>query len=124
MLSHKGNQDTGMLSYMELTDLDFIPRRMYYITHVPKGEVRGKHGHYKDQQYLFCVQGQIKITFVCKAKGTQTKILNAGDVVLLDRMVWSSQEYMTGNDILLVLCSTKFDESDYFYNKEEVSNGT
>ena len=76
MLSHKGNQDTGMLSYMELTDLDFIPRRMYYITHVPKGEVRGKHGHYKDQQYLFCVQGQIKITFVCKAKGTQTKILN------------------------------------------------
>jgi len=116
MLIHKGDKDNGLLSYMELTDLEFIPRRMYYITHTPKGEIRGNHGHYKDQQYLFCVQGQIKVTLISK-EDTVTKTLNAGELTLLDRMVWSSQEYMTGDDILLVLCSTKFDEEDYFYDK-------
>lgn len=119
MLSHHGEKERGILSYMELTDLDFIPRRMYYITHVPKGEVRGKHGHYEDQQYLFCLQGQIKAELVSK-NGTERKVLNPGDVMFLDRMVWSQQEYVTGDEILLVLCSRKFDESDYFYDKEEV----
>ena len=51
MLSKNGTEETGILRYMELTDLKFIPRRMYYITDTPKGEIRGKHGHYEDQQY-------------------------------------------------------------------------
>ena len=117
MLTHH-NQERGTLSYMELTDLDFIPRRMYYVTNVPKGEIRGKHGHYEDQQYFFCLQGQIKIDFVSK-DGEKTQVLNPGDVTFLDRMVWAQQQYMTGDEIMLVLCSRKFEKGDYFYNKEE-----
>lgn len=117
MLSHHGDQQRGMLSYMELTDLDFIPRRMYYITNVPKGEIRGKHGHYEDQQYLFCLKGQVKVDLFSNNK-EETVILNAGDVTFLDRMVWSQQQYITGEEILLVLCSRKFNKDDYFYNKE------
>ena len=119
MLSHHGDLESGILSYMELTDLDFIPHRMYYISNVPKGEVRGKHGHYEDQQYLFCLQGQIKIDFVSK-DGEKTQVLNPGDVTFLDRMVWSQQQYMTGDEILLVLCSRKFNKEDYFYDKEQL----
>jgi dTDP-4-dehydrorhamnose 3,5-epimerase-like enzyme len=120
MLSHHGDKEVGMLSYMELTDLDFIPRRMYYISNVPKGEIRGKHGHYEDQQYLFCLQGQIKIDFVSK-EGENTQVLNPGDVAFLDRMVWSQQQYMTGNELMLVLCSRKYDQGDYFYSRKEVN---
>jgi len=121
MLSHHGDKTTGMLSYMELTDLPFIPRRMYYISEVPQGEIRGKHGHYEDQQYLFCLQGEIKVTLV-SAKGTEYKVIKPGDCVFLDRMVWSEQEYVTGQEIMLVLCSRAFDKSDYFYEKGEVLN--
>ena len=92
MLSHHGNLDTGILSYMELTDLKFIPRRMYYITNVPKGEVRGNHAHREDQQYMFCVRGRVK-------------------------------EYMTGDDILLVFCSTKHDPEDYITDINDVLGG-
>lgn len=119
MLSKNGTEETGILRYMELTDLKFIPRRMYYITDTPKGEVRGKHGHYEDQQYIFCVQGKVNIELHSK-KEIRTVFMRAGDVVFLDRMVWAQQEYMTGNDILLVLCSTAFNKEDYFYDKEEV----
>lgn len=119
MLSHHGDKERGILSYMELTDLDFLPRRMYYISHVPKGEVRGKHGHYEDQQYLFCLQGEIKVDFFSK-EGESSVVLKPGDTAFLDRMVWSQQEYVTGNEIMLVLCSRQFDQGDYFYEKEEV----
>ena len=121
MLSENGNKETGILRYMELTDLKFIPRRMYYITDTPKGEIRGKHGHYEDQQYIFCVQGQVKVDLHSK-DGVETVMLTPGEVVFLDRMVWAQQEYMTGSDILLVLCSTAFNQTDYFYDKEEVHN--
>ena len=120
MLTHHGDKESGILSYMELTDLKFIPRRMYYITNVPKGETRGKHGHYEDQQYMFCVKGQIKVDLVSRTC-TETKILNSGDVMFHDRMVWSQQQYLTGDDILLVLCSRKFDKEDYFYDLEEIT---
>ena len=119
MLKHFGNEEKGILSYMELTDMKFIPRRMYYISKVPKGEVRGRHGHYEDQQYIFCIQGQIKINLYSK-KGEETVILNPGDSVYVDRMVWGEQQYITGNDIMLVLCSTKHDDNDKFSNKNEV----
>ena len=119
MLSKNGTEETGILRYMELTDLKFIPRRMYYITDTPKGEVRGKHGHYEDQQYIFCLQGNVKVELHSK-DSIETVFLTPGKVVFLDRMVWAQQEYLTGNDILLVLCSTAFDKEDYFYDKEEV----
>ena len=119
MLKNFGDESTGILSYMELTDLKFIPRRMYYVSKVPKGQVRGKHGHYEDEQYLFCVQGQILVNLFSK-NGEQSILLNPGDSIYVDRMVWGKQQYMTGNDIMLVLCSTKHDDADKFTNKEEV----
>jgi quercetin dioxygenase-like cupin family protein len=119
MLKNFGDESTGILSYMELTDLKFIPRRMYYVSKVPKGQVRGKHGHYEDEQYLFCIQGQILVNLFSK-NGEQSIVLNPGDSVYVDRMVWGEQQYMTGNDIMLVLCSTKHDDADKFTDKEEV----
>ena len=119
MLSEHGTTETGILRYMELTDLKFIPRRMYYITDTPKGEIRGKHGHYEDQQYIFCVQGEVNVELHSK-NGVEYITLTPGKCVFLDRMVWAQQEYVTGNDILLVLCSIAFDKDDYFYDKEEV----
>ena len=121
MLSEHGNLDTGILRYMELTDLKFIPRRMYYITDTPKGEIRGKHGHYEDQQYLFCIKGQINVELYSK-NGVEKVSLNPGESVFLDRMVWAQQEYVTGDDIMLVLCSTAFNKEDYFYQKEGIYN--
>ena len=118
MLSEHGTIDTGILRYMELTDLKFIPRRMYYITDTPKGELRGKHGHYEDQQYIFCIQGEVNVELHSK-QGVEKVTLTPGKCVFLDRMVWAQQEYVTGNDILLVLCSTAFNKDDYFYDKKE-----
>ena len=111
MLTHR-IQDRGTLSYVEFDDLRFKPERMFFIYGVPKGETRGKHAHYNEKQYLTCVRGQIKIKLTTK-KGTIEKVLHPGDSIFVDSMVWGEQQYLTGEDMLHVLCSTKFDENDY-----------
>tara|TARA_R100000664_G_C2751562_1_gene138851 strand:+ start:530 stop:907 length:378 start_codon:yes stop_codon:yes gene_type:complete len=121
MLSHH-IQDRGTLSYVDFDDLNFKPQRMYFIYGVPKGEVRGKHGHKKDKQYLTCVKGQVKVRLTSKS-GTKEVILNKGESVFVDTMVWGEQQYMTGDDIMHVLCSTKFDKDDYIYDLSEIIIG-
>jgi len=118
MLSHH-IEDRGALSYVEFKDLKFQPKRMYFIYGVPQGEVRGNHGHRQDQQYLICVKGQVRVKLTGKDL-EEEKILKIGDCIFMDQMVWGEQEYMTGDDVLLVLCSTNFDKNDYIYDINEI----
>ena len=52
--------------------------------------------------------------------GEETVVLNPGECVYVDRMVWGQQHYTTGKDIMLVFCSTKHDDNDKFTDKKEV----
>ena len=121
MLSHH-IQDRGTLSYVDFDDLKFKPQRMYFIYGVPKGEVRGKHGHKRDKQYLTCVKGAIRVKLISKF-GSNEILLKAGDSIFVDSMVWGEQQYMTGEDIMHVMCSTKFDKEDYIYDLSEIVIG-
>ena len=118
MLSHH-RQDRGTLSYVEFRDLKFNPKRMYLIHGVPKGEIRGNHAHKQDKQYLTCVKGKIRVKLISK-EGTTETILTSGESVFMDKNVWGEQEYLTGDDVLLVLNSTNFDPDDYIHNIDEV----
>ena len=42
-----------------------------------------------------------------------------GSSVFVDKLVWDSQVYMTGDDILMSICSTPHDDSDYIKDFEE-----
>ena len=119
MISSHGHIDTGLLNFVDFNKLEFTPKRMFFVTNVPAGSIRGGHGHYKDRQCLMCVKGSIEIELVSK-DGVFKKTIKPGEYCYMNEMVWASQKYVTGDDILLVLCSEEFDKSDYFYNKEEV----
>ena len=46
-------------------------------------------------------------------------ILKKGESILVNNMIWDYQKFMTGDDVLLVLCSTPFDKTDYIDDKEK-----
>ena len=120
MLNHHNQKSRGSLSVLEYKDLKFTPKRMYYITNVPQGEIRGKHGHKKEEQYLICIESQLEVKKIDKNKKTKTTILNTGEMIYIDKMIWGEQKYITGNEILLVLCSTNYDPNDYIYDLNEI----
>ena len=98
---------------------DFQPKRFFYVTNVPKGELRGHHAHLRDKQLLVCVKGSIHATLDKGGTAFSEFVLREGDAVFMDTMTWGSQRYLTGDDILLVLCSEEHDEEEYIkdYNQ-------
>ena len=110
-------EDRGLLIPIEFDQLDFVPRRIFYVTDVPQGEERGHHAHYTTQQILTCIQGEIVVN-LHDSKNLETVTLQPNQWVFVDRLIWDSQTYMTGNDILMCVCSTMYRKSDYIEDFE------
>ena len=104
--------EDGTLVPIEFSSLPFKPQRAFYITNVPKGKERGLHAHYETQQILTCVKGQILVRLHDGVSLTEY-ILNPNESVFIDKLTWDSQVFLTGEDILLSICSTPYDNKDY-----------
>jgi len=108
----------GNLVPIEFDKLPFIPQRVFYVANVPKGEIRGGHAHYNTKQVLICVKGEINVE-LRNSEFTMCYNLKPNQQVFVDSMIWDSQKFMTGDDVLLSICSTKYDKKDYIedFNK-------
>lgn len=111
---HRG----GDLIPLHLDNLDFDVKRVFTVSNVPAGQTRGEHAHYETKQVLLCVAGKIVVNL---DHGTQYEELEieSGEWVYIDKMVWDSQKFLTGNEFMVVFCSTEYDTSDYILDKEE-----
>jgi dTDP-4-dehydrorhamnose 3,5-epimerase-like enzyme len=108
----------GDLIPLHLSSLDFEAKRIFTVSNVPKNQIRGEHAHYQTRQLLICVKGEILVTLDYGDMVTET-ILTPGKSVLVESMVWDSQKFLTGDDFMVVVCSTEYDLSDYILSKEE-----
>jgi UDP-2-acetamido-3-amino-2,3-dideoxy-glucuronate N-acetyltransferase len=111
-------EDNGTLVPIDFSELIFVPRRVFYVAGVPAGDKRGQHAHYETQQLLICVKGKISVHLYDGYK-TETIVMEENESVFVDRMIWDSQTYETGEDIMLSLCSTEYDKADYIEDIKE-----
>lgn len=112
----------GSLFPIEFKDLNFIPKRIFYITNVPRLETRGKHAHYTTKQYIICVAGLINVRTHDGISWTE-KLLQPGYSLLIPELIWDEQTYLTGNDILLSICSTEYNKNDYITDFDNFKRG-
>lgn len=108
----------GNLLPFEFSDLPFIPKRVFTVTDVPIGSIRGEHAHYETQQILVCVKGEIVVYLDNGHEITET-IIREGESIFIDKMVWDSQKFITGNEVMVVICSTHYNIYDYILDKDE-----
>jgi hypothetical protein len=109
------SDDRGSLLPIEFNNIPFIPKRIFTVYDVPENSVRGEHAHFKTVQILVCVSGQIEVMLHDGNLETKT-IINKGEYILVDNLIWDSQRFITKNSILLVICSTEYDNNDYIYD--------
>lgn len=117
--THKGIPDfRGELVPIEFKDIPFTPKRVFVVKNVPVGTSRGGHAHHKTKQYLLCLKGSI---LVRQHTGSEeiTVLLNENEAVLVESLVWDSQEFLTGEDVLLVFCNTPYSAEDYIRDFRE-----
>ena len=114
----KDQERGGTLIPFEFFNMPFEPKRIYMVTGIPKGAIRGEHAHHETQQILICAKGQI-IVYLDNGSKVDEFILNEGDFVFMDKLVWDYQKFMTDDDVMVVISSTHYDISDYITDKDE-----
>ena len=112
------SDERGHLYPLEFDRIPFTPKRLFIVSDVPKGEVRGEHAHYKTEQFLICLSGEIEVILE-KGDGETRVTLTPFQGVHVPSMVWDSQVFKTGKDNLLVLASTHYDKTDYIESINE-----
>ena len=103
--------ERGTLLPIEFDDLPFVPKRLFYVSNIPNGTVRGGHAHKQCRQFFVCLGGEIDVNL---DDGTKYKkvTLHPNQAIEIPTMVWSTQEFYK-NGIAMVLSSEKYDEKDY-----------
>lgn len=112
------NDERGSLLPVEFEDLPFIPKRMFTITGMSAGTVRGEHGHHTGQQLLICLHGSIDIILRKDKDETHLTLIPDGPGLLIDSGIWCKQTYMTDKTVLLVLASEPYRADSYFNDWE------
>jgi dTDP-4-dehydrorhamnose 3,5-epimerase-like enzyme len=112
------SDERGSLIPFEFHNLNFEPKRMFTVSDVPKDTIRGNHAHYQTMQFIICVKGEILVMLDYGYK-YEEKTLRPGECLFIDKMVWDSQKFLTGNDFMCVFASTNYDLQDYIVDKDE-----
>lgn len=112
------NDYRGDLIPIEFDEIPFVPKRIFTVNNVPKNSIRGNHSHYETVQLLICIDGEIEVILHDGIR-EETKKINKGEYVLVDKLIWDSQKFLNENSTLLVLCSTNYNIEDYILNFDE-----
>jgi glyoxylate utilization-related uncharacterized protein len=109
-LARKRNEKPGYLVPIEDADLGFPIRRVFFISGMEQGGMRGYHGHRETTtQCLVCVQGSVTVDV-----GGETFTLTDDTTALVvppDNYIVMT---LSPTSILLVLCSTSHKEDVLF----------
>lgn len=111
--------DEGSLVFTEgKKHLPFNIKRVYFISNVKKGAVRGHHAHKKCQQVLFCIQGKVKI-HLDNGFEKEDLLLDKPNIgVFLDKMIWHQMSEFEKDTTLLIFASEYYKASDYIRDYE------
>lgn len=114
--AHKA--EDGTLCAISLAkEIPFEVKRIFYVTDVPTYSIRGSHAHYTTKQFLICIKGKIMVELYLTKNHQTLFTLYPNEGVFVPEMIWDSQCFLTGNDVLLVLASTEYNRNDYIEDK-------
>ena len=106
--------DMGSLGIVEAgKQVDFDIARVFYHFGLPDGAVRGGHAHRKLKQFVICLSGAIDVS-VTDASGQCNFILRSpASGLMVPPLSWLDLTSLNEGSTSIVLCSDKYDESDY-----------
>ena len=105
----------GLLVPVEFSQfVPFVVKRMFWITDVPAGGVRGGHAHMHCHQFAICQSGLIAID-AFNGEATRTVELMAGQALHICPGLFTTERFLTNGSILSVLCDRPYDATDYLF---------
>ena len=109
--------DRGRLGVVDLVgNAPFVPVRIFWISEVPAGKLRGGHAHRACSQFIVCLQGKVVIDAF---DGTTDErfVLEAGDFINLVPRIFATEEFVEPGSLLLVVCDRPYEADDYIHDR-------
>lgn len=112
--------NAGELSFFEGThDIDFVIKRIYYISKVPEGVRRGFHAHKKLKQLLFCPYGRIQLILENEMGREEIELSDPSIGVVIDKLTWREMLWLQKDSVLCVAASDFYEIEDYIRDYNE-----
>lgn len=109
----------GDLGVCELEGvIPFSVKRTYFISNVPKSEIRGQHGHKLLQQVFICIKGTFQLE-VTDGNNVDRHFLSQHQAFYSPSGMWRELSDFSADAICLVLASDTYDVSDYIFDYSE-----
>lgn len=111
----------GSLCPLELGDLPFIPKRIYFLfdTRAP----RGGHAHKKEKEVFICIRGSFRARIHDGKRWRTFAMKRPGQALYTTNFVWHEFHQFTPGAIMLALSSTPYEgQKGYIINLEEFLN--
>jgi len=116
------SDDRGSLCAINFKELNFEPKRFFWIFGVPLNISRAGHAHKTCKQILICQNGTIKISILDFNLNSSDYVLNPGDYFFLDKLNWLEINFLSSDALLGVFASEPYDRSEYIDDIEDFKN--
>jgi UDP-2-acetamido-3-amino-2,3-dideoxy-glucuronate N-acetyltransferase len=113
--------DDGTLTIFqtEQAEVPFPIRRVFMITGVSGGGVRGDHAHRGCTQLLACLAGRVTVE-IRDGRATGTHVLTPdGQGLQIPPMLWNAETFEDPSTVLAVFCDELYDPGDYIRDWDE-----
>lgn len=120
-LPHFDQAARGCLTVAEAPEnLPFIPQRLFWISQVSSGEVRGDHAHRQCAQFILCIHGSCQVRLSDGSADCQIKLASASQGLFVPPLTWVSCHPDNADSCLLVLASRRYEKEDYIFDLQEM----
>jgi serine acetyltransferase len=110
----------GSLSAIDFADFKlFQVSRIFHVFDVPTHHVRGEHAHKTCWQFLYVLNGRVKVLLDDGTNRAELVLSKPTEGLLIPPLVWGVQFQFTKGAVLTVLASESYDPGDYIRNYEE-----
>lgn len=103
----------GALGVIEFDLIPFIPRRCYWVSGVPNGQIRGQHAHKTLSQLLVVSFGEVEVETINRLGERHHFRLTTSEGLLIPPGNWREITFSQPETSLVVFASAKYDEADY-----------
>ncbi len=97
----------------------FTIARVFGVSGVTPGALRGDHAHKECNQALICMNGTCEVECRDGRASKVFRLTDPGTLLYVPAMIWASERYETSDTVLVVLADQKYDNADYIREYDE-----
>ena len=111
--------DKGLMGILEFLVVPFEVKRLFWLSQVPAGELRGEHAHRSCEQFIILLTGSVH----CRIEQRDGQVIEGdmspGNAFHLQTFSWLVLSQFSKDSTVLVLANELYDETEYIRSYDE-----